>query len=63
MLSTWCRNLLQLAQRSGAAIEKLLAAAASTDVNPFKYQDILELEKKPDIKWRKLTGWLYFHQV
>ncbi|KAH3690260.1 fumarate hydratase class I, aerobic-like isoform X2 [Dreissena polymorpha] len=56
MLSSRCQNLLRLAQRSKAAIEKHLAAAASTDVNPFKYQDILELEKKPEIKWRKLTG-------
>jgi len=39
-------------------VHHIARAAASTDVNPFFYQDILQLEKKPDIQWKKLTGLL-----
>ncbi|XP_052760789.1 fumarate hydratase class I, aerobic-like [Mya arenaria] len=56
MLSSRARQLLCVAQRSGNLVKKQFAAAASTDVNPFHFQDIFELEKKPDLPWKKLTG-------
>ena len=56
MLSHKCRHLLQAVQRSSPLLNKQFAAAASTDVNPFHFQDILEMEKKPDIPWKKLTS-------
>lgn len=29
---------------------------AAASPKPFVYQDILDIQKKPDIEWKKLTG-------
>ena len=33
-----------------------VSMATATDVKPFHYQDILEIETKLDTPWKKLTG-------
>lgn len=49
--------MYNVSQKFGSLIQKQQkATTAAAAVSPFHYQDILELEKKPDIKWKKLTG-------
>lgn len=49
------------AQLLGSHFRKKLApsvamATAAADVKPFYFQDILELQQKPDVPYKKLTG-------
>ncbi|KAL5014412.1 hypothetical protein ScPMuIL_008682 [Solemya velum] len=46
------RRVLQEIRRQNAT----KASAAPAAVPPFHYQDMFELERKPDVPWRKLTG-------
>lgn len=56
MLSQKSRLLYNVGQKLGGLLQVQNKATAAAAVNPFHYQDILELEKKPDIPWKKLTG-------
>lgn len=56
MLSQRSRLLYNVGQRLGGLVQKQLKATVAADVNPFYYQDILEVERKPDVQWKKLTG-------
>lgn len=58
MLGQRSRLLYSVGQRVCNHVQKNFkaTAAAATDVNPFFFQDILELEKKHDPEWKKLTG-------
>lgn len=56
MLSQRFRVLLFGVHRSGGLVQHIARATAATDVNPFYYQNILQVEKESDIQWKKLTG-------
>ncbi|KAL4220982.1 hypothetical protein ACF0H5_019247 [Mactra antiquata] len=49
------RLLFNVSRRLSTSLQKQVKVPAS-NVAPFFYQDILELERKPDIQWKKLTG-------
>ena len=50
-----CHRMATLLSQQGVAMRKYATAAT---VRPFKFQDILEFEKAPEIPWRKLTSLL-----
>ena len=52
------QSLLQAAatQWSKCLTPAVGKATAASDAKPFQYQDMLEMETKPDIPWKKLTG-------
>ena len=47
-----CHRVATLLSQQGGVMRQYATAAT---VKPFKYQDILEFERAPDIPWRKLT--------
>ncbi|KAI0227188.1 Fumarate hydratase class I, aerobic [Lamellibrachia satsuma] len=47
-----CHRVATLLSQQGGVMRQY---ATAVTVKPFKYQDILEFERAPDIPWRKLT--------
>ena len=48
------RNYLRLLK--GVGIWNRLDVRTMATVKPFKYQEVLELSKKPEVEWKKLSG-------